>query len=178
MTICYAICNGPGRAGFGYLYDIFGFKILHVIAALEIVVGAAVYFISDITWLFFFAPIFAGFISSSTLSILPSTVQKKYGLKISAEVFGFVVIFYGLSALTAPIISKACNLSEIKSDFPYLIFFEIGAALGIIALIISFTLDEKPYNYHKDEDNEVETKDSDVKKSVEIEMEKKKDESK
>jgi MFS family permease len=147
MSISYSIVNGLSRSLFGYLYDKFGISVLKVVAVVEIIVGASVYFTSGIAGLFFIFPVLAGLISAASVSIIPPSVSKVFGIENSAEVAGFVQITYGLTALLAPILSKGMNLSASETDSPYLILFEIGAGLGLVGLIILFTMKEDPFDY-------------------------------
>ena len=101
-------------------------------------------------------PVLAGFISSAAVSITPASVTKVYGIDYSSEVFGIIVMFYGVSALTSPILSKAIGLSTSKDDTPYLILFEVGAGLALIGFLIIFTISEEPFDYDKEHRQDLE----------------------
>lgn len=150
ISVTYSVINGVGRSILGLLYDRFGFKILRVSLFFEIVIGGATFFTSEIPWLFFMLSVIAALISASTVIILPASVNKVFGLDVSAEVYGVIFPLYGLSALTAPIISKSINIASYTSDYPYLILFELGAALGLVGFIISLTMNEEPFQYDED----------------------------
>ena len=147
MSISYSIVNGLSRSLFGFLYDKFGISVLKIVAVIEIVVAAGVYFTSDIAGLFFICPVLAGLISAACVSIIPPSVSKVFGIGNSSEVAGFVQISYGFTCLLAPILSKGMNLSASTTDSSYLILFEIGAGLALLGLIVLFIIKEDPFDY-------------------------------
>lgn len=145
ISVTYSVINGLGRSVFGFLYDRFGFKILRVTLFFEIVIGGASFFTSEIPWLFFMLSVIAALISASTVIVLPASVNKVFGLEVSSEVYGVIFPLYGLSALTSPIISKSMNIASYNTDYPYLILFEIGSALGLVGFLLALTMNEEPF---------------------------------
>jgi MFS family permease len=172
MSITFSLINGLGRGLFGFLYDKFGFVILRIVIFLELIIGGATYFTSDIPWLFFIFAVVAAFISAATIILIPASVNKVFGLDVSSEVYGIVVLFYGVSALTAPIISKAINISKYVDDSAYLILFEVGTGLGFIGLLVTFTMNEEPFDYSqyniKNDDEKSKPSETQNKKEVEV----------
>ena len=156
MSVGFSITNGLGRPIFGFLYDKFGLSILKIVAVVDIVVGAGVYFTSEIGGLFFVCPVLAGLISGSLFSITPPSVTKVFGIDNSAEVNGFVETSYELSALLAPILSKVMSLSTSDKDKPYLILLEVSAGLALIGLLILFTMNEEPFDYNSEYNKKIE----------------------
>lgn len=147
LSFTYSLINGTARIGFGYLYDKFSLKILKIVFGLSILIGSTCYFTSEIPGLFAFYPILSGFISSSLPTIVPAIIVKVYGVENSSEVSGIVILFYGFSSLSAPIISKILNLSTSTTDLPYLFIFEFGGILGVIGLLTLFTINEERFDY-------------------------------
>ena len=156
MSVGFSITNGLGRPIFGFLYDKFGLSILKIVAVVDIVVGAGVYFTSEIGGLFFVCPVLAGLISGSLFSITPPSVTKVFGIDNSAEVNGSVETSYELSALLAPILSKVMSLSTSDKDKPYLILLEVSAGLALIGLLILFTMNEEPFDYNSEYNKKIE----------------------
>lgn len=148
MSVVYSLINGFGRTVWGYLYDNFGYrKLMIIVFILEIIAAVSVYFTPGIPGLFFLYPIAGGCIMGAVMAVIPASITKVFGLDNSSEVYGVVYMTYGVSAFTSPVLSKALNLSSSENDHPFIIIFEVGAALAVIGLIITFTMTEEEFNY-------------------------------
>lgn len=171
MSVGYSLINGLFRTLFGYLYDKIGIVILKFTIFLLCIIGGGIYFCSEVPGLFFAAVLCSALASSSTLSIIPASISKVFGVEYSSEVYGIVLIFYGLASLTSPVISKAISLSKSETDTPYLILFEIGCGLAFIAFLLLFTLKEKPFDFEQHYKNEVEEEEEKKEKNENIQYE-------
>lgn len=83
-------------------------------------------------------------IAACPFTIIPAMVYKKYGTKNGSDVYGVIFIAFGLSAITAPIISKSVDLSHATDQMPYLIIYSVGSIFSILGLVITYLIDVKP----------------------------------
>lgn len=156
ISVVYSLINGSCRSIFGILYDKFGIWIIRTFTILELAIGIAIYFTSDINWLFFILILVLSAVYSTATSNIPASITKVFGVDNSGEVFGIACIFAGLAALTSPILSKVLNLSKSKDDSPYLILFLVGAGLSLVAIVLSFTMNELPFDYESHHKKDIE----------------------
>lgn len=156
ISVVYSLINGTCRSIFGMLYDKFGLWIIRTLTIVEVGVGIAIYFTSEINWLFFILILFLSAVYSTSTSNIPASVTKVFGVENSGEVFGVACIFTGLASLTSPILSKVLNLSKSKDDSPYLVLFLVGAGLSLIAVILSFSMNEQPFDYEAHHKKDIE----------------------
>lgn len=156
LSVCYSLVNGSGRSIFGILYDKFGLNVLKVAVCVELCISASIYFVSETSWLFFSLIVVLAMIYSCSACIIPASITKVYGIEYSSQVFGCAASFTGFASLTAPILSKMLGLSKSSDDHIYLILFEVGAGLNIIAIVLLFTMNEEPFDYEKDHRKKVE----------------------
>jgi MFS family permease len=147
MTITYSIVNGTMRSVLGSLYDKFGLIVLKILASLGILLAGTIYFVPGIPGLFFIYPLLSACMLSGTTSIIPASMTKVFGIENASEVYGIAAGTYGIAALISPIISKAMNLSAATDDSIFLVLFEIGAFLSLVALIFLFIIKEETFNY-------------------------------
>lgn len=156
ISVCYSLVNGSGRGVFGILYDKYGIWVLRIAVCVELCISSSIYFISETNWLFFLLIVILALIYSCSACIIPASITKVYGVEYSSQVFGCAAAFTGFASLTAPILSKMLGLSKSSDDHIYLILFEVGAGLNVIAIILLFTMNEDPFDYDKDHRKKVE----------------------
>lgn len=156
LSVCYSLVNGSGRSIFGILYDKYGLLILRIAVCVELCISSSIFFVSETSWLFFLLIVILAMIYSCSACIIPASITKVYGVEFSSQVFGCSAAFTGFASLTAPILSKMLGLSKSADDHIYLILFEVGAGLNVIAIILLFTMNEDPFDYDKDHRKKVE----------------------
>ena len=76
-------------------------------------------------------------------SIMPAICSKIYGIKLSAEIYGFIYFAFGVSGLIGPFILFFTPPSDIR----FLITYLIGSGCSLIAMIICFFLDTDVHVY-------------------------------
>ena len=82
LAIGYSLFNGFGRPVWGWLFDKFQFKRLFIILNVFVfLISSTIYFTVEITALFSILVLFTGFLQAGLFAILPSFVNKIFGLK-------------------------------------------------------------------------------------------------
>lgn len=149
MSIIYSIVNGVFRNIFGLLFDKFGINVIRVTTGIEVVISVSIYFTSEIVPLYFILTIIVALVHSANNSNLPALLAKIYGINNYSQISGLTAIFNGLAGLAAPILSKTLRLSKSNDDTPFLILFEIGAALSLVSLVMILLINDSPFDYEQ-----------------------------
>ncbi len=146
LAMGFSIGNGFFRPIWGVLFDLFGFKkpwiLLNVIS---FIISSSIYFVIDYTVIFSIMILFGGVIEGGMFSLLPSFVEKVFGIKLSSEVYGMAFFSFGISGLIGPlIIHFSPGLGGDDDTTGICIAYLVGSGLTLISLVICiFTTEEK-----------------------------------
>jgi len=75
----------------------------------------------------------------------PTFMQKKFGLKHSTELYGFIFITFAMTGLIGPLLIKFVLSDEMTS---YLIIYYLGAVLSLIAMTLLIFLNTDKFQYN------------------------------
>jgi len=139
LGILFGIINGSSRFLWGYLMDLFGFKILmFIITGIEIAIACTLYWAAENDYLYIISVLLISACIGGHFSILSPVFNKIFGLEKGPEMYGLTGNFIGVASICGPLMSRFL-LNE-RSDF--LIVFLIGGALCVIKLVVLIFLNE------------------------------------
>ena len=145
LLLLLSLGNGLLRAVWGLLLDYIPFKyLMGASLILQFICSIALYFAVSVLPIMYILVLLISAIAACPYAIIPAVVYKKYGTKNGSDVYGIVFLAFGLSALTAPVISKFLDISHTENQIPYLILYATGTLFSIIGLIITYIIDLKP----------------------------------
>ena len=145
LSVLLSLGNGIFRPIWGLLLDYIGFKYLMAVALLlQIICSISLYFAINSLPIIYIIIILISSIAACPFTIIPAMVYKKYGTQNGSDVYGVIFVAFGLSAITAPIISKSIDLSHAIDQIPYLIIYSTGTIFSILGLVITYLIDVKP----------------------------------
>ena len=147
----FGLVNGSTRFIWGYLMDIFGFKILmFIICFFELGVSATIYYFADNPYVFVIENILIALSLSGSTMLIP-LFHKIFGKDFGAELYGLTGIFIGLASLVGPFLIKLI----VKEVEDYLTVYYIGVGLSLIKTIALICFKEnKPYVFENKQINE------------------------
>ena len=163
IGIMFGVINGGSRFLWGWLMDIFGFKILMLfITILEIIIASTFYFCAKNAALYIISVLLVSACIGGHFAILSPVFNKIFGLERGPEMYGVTGNFIGIASICGPIFTNF-----ILNDTPdFLVVFLVGGGLCIIKLIILIFFDENDaYKYEnvdsllgedKNQDNRIE----------------------
>ena len=163
IGIMFGVINGGSRFLWGWLMDIFGFKILmFFITGIEIIIASTFYFCSKYAPLYIISVLLVSACIGGHFAILSPVFNKIFGLERGPEMYGVTGNFIGIASICGPIFTNF-----ILNDTPdFLVVFLVGGGLCIIKLIILIFFDENDaYKYEnvdsllgedKNQDNRIE----------------------
>ena len=168
LGTAFGVVNGTSRFLWGYLMDIFGFKILmYVITIIEIVVSASLYFVAFSSVLYFISILLIAACIGGNFAVILPYFNTLFGLELGQKVYSISGNFIGVSSICGPIMTKFL----ISDKTGYLIAFYVSCALLIFKIVVLFFFNEEtkyritiPGDIPTDETNESkEQEESDVK---------------
>jgi MFS family permease len=139
IGIMFGVINGGSRFLWGWLMDIFGFKILMLfITILEIIIASTFYFCAKNAALYIISVLLVSACIGGHFAILSPVFNKIFGLERGPEMYGVTGNFIGIASICGPIFTNF-----ILNDTPdFLVVFLVGGGLCIIKLIILIFFDE------------------------------------
>lgn len=147
LGICFGIINGFSRFFWGWLVDIWGFKILmYIITIVEVIVSATLYFSVRNALIYVISILLIAMCLGCHFSILSPCFNKIFGLEIGPEIYGLTGNFIGISSMIGPLMTK--HIIDEKSD--YLYAFLAGGTLCLMKIFVLLVFDEnEKYVYEK-----------------------------
>ena len=145
IGIMFGVINGGSRFLWGWLMDIFGFKILMLfITILEIIIASTFYFCSKYAPLYIISVLLVSACIGGHFAILSPVFNKIFGLERGPEMYGVTGNFIGIASICGPIFTNF-----ILNETPdFLVVFLVGGGLCVLKLIILIFFDENDaYNY-------------------------------
>ena len=131
LGIFFGIFNGFSRLLFGWLMDIFGFKVIMLlISIIELVIGCSIYFLVHYNIIYFIIILLVGVCLGGSFAMMNPLFKKIFGIDIGPEVFGISGIALGLANLSGPILTQFV----IEKNKDYLVAFLTGGFLIIVKL--------------------------------------------
>lgn len=163
IGVMFGVINGGSRFLWGWLMDIFGFKILmFFITGIEIIIASTFYFCAKYAPLYIISVLLVSACIGGHFAILSPVFNKIFGLERGPEMYGVTGNFIGIASICGPIFTNF-----ILNETPdFLVVFLVGGGLCILKLIILIFFDENDaYNYEnvdsllgedKNQDNRIE----------------------
>ena len=145
IGVMFGVINGGSRFLWGWLMDIFGFKILmFFITGIEIIIASTFYFCSKYAPLYIISVLLVSACIGGHFAILSPVFNKIFGLERGPEMYGVTGNFIGIASICGPIFTNF-----ILNETPdFLVVFLVGGGLCVIKLIILIFFDENDaYNY-------------------------------
>ena len=145
IGVMFGVINGGSRFLWGWLMDIFGFKILmFFITGIEIIIASTFYFCSKYAPLYIISVLLVSACIGGHFAILSPVFNKIFGLERGPEMYGVTGNFIGIASICGPIFTNF-----ILNETPdFLVVFLVGGGLCVLKLIILIFFDENDaYNY-------------------------------
>ena len=139
LGICFGLVNGFSRFLWGWLMDIFGFKILmFLITVIEIIIAATLYYSVHSPAIYVISVLLIAACIGCHFSILSPCFNKIFGLEVGPEMYGLTGNFIGIASICEPIMTK--YIIKEKSD--YLYAFLAGGTLCLVKIFVLLVFDE------------------------------------
>ena len=162
IGVMFGVINGGSRFLWGWLMDLFGFKVLmFIITGIEILIASTFYFFAKYALLYIISVLLVSACIGGHFAILSPVFNKIFGLERGPEMYGVTGNFIGIASICGPIFTNFI-LNE-TSDF--FVVFSVGGGLCVLKFIILIFFDENDkYKYNKvdslldnsNEDNRIE----------------------
>ena len=145
LGICFGLVNGFSRFLWGWLMDLFGFKILmFLITGIEMTIAATLFFSVKAPIIYVISVLLIAACIGCHFSILSPCFNKIFGLEVGPEMYGLTGNFIGIASICGPIMTKYI----IKDRGDYLYAFLVGGTFCLVKIFVLFICDENDkYDY-------------------------------
>lgn len=146
LSKVFSICNALYRVLFGFLYDKYGFFWPYFVLVLnQVICSGGFYFSGGNSVTYFIVCCLSAATLAGHTSMFPPFTSKKFGLRNSVTMMGFVSIFISFSSLGGPILTKLL----VKKLDDYMIIYFVGSGFSLIGFIIFLFVKEQPFDYNQ-----------------------------
>ena len=160
LGILFGLFNGLSRLFFGWLMDLFGFKIImFFVSIVEFAIGCSIYFLVSNDIIYVILILLVGVCLGGSFAMMAPLFKKIFGIQTGPEVFGISGIALGLANLAGPILTTFV----IEKNKDYLVAFLTGVFLVIVKLFaLLFFNENKEFDYKLPDKNKGKKEKTDV----------------